>query len=110
MSRMAAMIEENLADEVWRDEIAPRLPQFPRCPDGMCGADDCARCHPETCRPYPCACCQKPCHYTEIRGKHDVCADCEDKEPCGECGQWFDFRDVTNGLCKGCTDCKIKGA
>jgi hypothetical protein len=31
------------------DEPRPRRPQY-RCSDGMCGAPDCPRCHPENFR------------------------------------------------------------
>ncbi len=30
------------------------LPGYPwRCADGMCGAEDCPRCHPESAKPKP---------------------------------------------------------
>ncbi len=73
MSRMAAMIGEDLADEIWRDEIAPRLPQFPRCPDGMCGG--CERCAPELFAPVACVDCGRTYPAYEI-GSEDRCADC----------------------------------
>jgi hypothetical protein len=35
------------ADRLARHDGATNFSRWPRCPDRMCGADDCPHCHPE---------------------------------------------------------------
>lgn len=73
MNSMAILIGEDFADDVWRDEIAPRLPDFDRCSDGMCGG--CVRCAPELFAPVECVDCGRTYPAYEI-GSDDRCLDC----------------------------------
>jgi hypothetical protein len=40
---------EDALDDARREDAAERRSPSCKCSDGMCGADDCERCHPEGC-------------------------------------------------------------
>ncbi|WP_288615038.1 hypothetical protein [uncultured Victivallis sp.] len=60
-----------------------------RCCDGMCGAYDCAKCHPEFQSLCRCPGCGERYPLWAFTG--ELCPNCEEAglEQCEECGEWI---------------------
>ncbi len=82
------------------------------CCDRMCGADDCARCHPELQGSAECECCgSEHALWEDWYGPNrELCEDCMDKVQCYGCCEWFDESEIdADGLCTECVKLEAAG-
>lgn len=82
------------------------------CHDRTCGAEDCARCHPELQRTAECACCgSEHALWEDWYGPNgELCVDCKDKVCCYGCAEWFDEDEVdAEGFCTECVKLEATG-
>lgn len=81
------------------------------CSNRMCGAEDCALCHPELQRTAECACCgaSQPLFGDWYGPKANLCPDCSDKITCDGCGEYFDQSQLQHGLCHDCENMAAAG-
>lgn len=74
------------------------------CSDRMCGALDCANCHPELQGTHSCDCCgAERDNWDEWLGDDgNLCPDCADMVQCEECGEWVEDEKMDDGICPHC--------